>query len=88
MSDVLESPLSAVVEERKNTTVLEQTMIPAISELVPQIDSREQINMSLITTDAKELYQELQQMRYSIVMAFENTQIVSDIVDTKRRLVS
>jgi hypothetical protein len=58
-------------------------MIPAISELIPQIDSKEQINISLITTDAKELYQELQQMRYSIAMAFENTQIVSDIVETE-----
>ncbi|CAF5178899.1 unnamed protein product [Rotaria sp. Silwood1] len=72
------------VEEKQIKNISHQTTIkPTISELIPKIDSIEQTNLSLVTTNAKELYQELQKMKYSIEMVFENTQQVSDIVDVK-----
>jgi hypothetical protein len=67
-------------------TTSEQITIPAIGELLTQNDSVEQANITLINTDTKELYQELQKIRYSIEMAFENTQMLSD--DEKRKLSS
>ncbi|CAF4669063.1 unnamed protein product [Rotaria sp. Silwood1] len=78
------SPTMTIVEEKQIKNISHQTTIkPTISELIPKIDSVEQTNLSLVTTNAKELYQELQKMKYSIEMVFENTQQVSDIVDVK-----
>jgi len=76
------------MEQTKSNLASEQTMIPATAELVAQNDSRERMNISLVTRDAKELYEELKKMRYSIEMAFENTEIPSDMVDGKPRPVS
>jgi len=63
-------------------------MIPATGKLLAQASSIERMNISLVTTDAKELYEELQKMRYSIGMAFESTQISSDMEGDKTRPVS
>jgi hypothetical protein len=63
-------------------------MIPATGKLLAQASSIERMNISLVTTDAKELYEELQKMRYSIGMAFESTQIPSDMEGDKPRPVS
>jgi hypothetical protein len=74
---VLELPLTTVVEEKTSKNVLEQTMLPVTGELLKQTDSLERMNMSLVTTDAREVYQELKKIRYSIEMAAENPQITS-----------
>jgi hypothetical protein len=76
------------MEQTKSNLASEKTMISATGELVAQNDSRERMNISLVTRDAKELYEELKKMRYSIEMAFENTEISSDMVDGKPRPVS
>jgi hypothetical protein len=63
-------------------------MIPVMGEVLAPMDSKERMNISLAMTDAKELYQELQKMRNSIEIAFENTQIPSDVVDSQSPPVS
>ncbi|CAF4717126.1 unnamed protein product, partial [Rotaria sp. Silwood1] len=84
LTHLSKSPTMTIAEEKQIKNISHQTTIkPAISESIPKIDSVEQINLSLVTTNAKELYQELQKMKYSIEMIFENTQQVSDIVDVK-----
>ncbi|CAF3777841.1 unnamed protein product [Rotaria sp. Silwood1] len=89
LTHLSKSPTMTIAEEKQIKNISHQTTIkPAISESIPKIDSVEQINLSLVTTNAKELYQELQKMKYSIEMVFKITQQVSDIVDVKVPSVS
>ncbi|CAF3503908.1 unnamed protein product [Rotaria sordida] len=79
-----ESSIITIAEEKKIKNISKQiTIEPAISKLIPSIDSVEQTKVSLVTTNAKELYQELEKIKYSIETAFESTQQTSDIVDDK-----
>lgn len=87
-SHVSESSFTTVFEETKSKPILEQIMTSVTGKLLAQTDSMEQMNLSLVTTDAKELYEELQKMRYSIDTAFENTQVPADVEDKKSPSVS
>ena len=81
-------PTLPSVLELPTTTVAKETIIPFTGELLRQTDSLERMNISLATTDAREVYQELQKIRYSIEMAVQSTQIGSDIVEAKLSPVS
>jgi hypothetical protein len=63
-------------------------IIPVTSEVLVPTDSKERMNISLATTDAKELYQELQKIRNSIEITFESTQIPPDVIDHQSPPVS
>jgi hypothetical protein len=76
------------LKETKSKSALVQTMIPATGELLAQTNSIERMKISLATTDAKELYEELKKMRNSIGMAFESNQTPSDMEGDKPLPVS
>ncbi|UJR31391.1 hypothetical protein I4U23_018885 [Adineta vaga] len=54
------------------SNVVESLYLPVTNELISQNDLIQTIDTTLSTTNAKELYEELQKLRYSIVTAFEN----------------
>ena len=87
-SQMFDSPYTVSMGERQDLNVLEQTMTPVTGELIVQSDSEERVNMSLITADTQQLYNELEKIRYSIEMAFENVQQSPDRIDRKIPLVS
>jgi hypothetical protein len=70
------------------TISTEPMMIPVTGEVLVPMDSKEQIDTSLTTADAKELYQEIKEMRNSIEIAFESAQTPPDVVDHQSPLVS
>ena len=80
---VLESAFTISTVEKQSDNIPEEMMISAVAQTIIPMDSKEQMNISLALTDAKELYEELQKMRNSIEIAFENTQIPRDDVDTQ-----
>jgi len=60
-----------------------------ISTILEEIKSKSDlVQTSLISTDAKELYEELQKMRNSIEMTFESNQMPSDMEGDKPLPVS
>ncbi|CAF1625727.1 unnamed protein product [Rotaria magnacalcarata] len=63
------APPEAIIEERKKVSD-HITIAPAVSKLLLQIDSKEQANLSLVTSNAKELYEQPQKQ-------------TSDLVDTQ-----
>lgn len=85
---ISESSLTSIFERTKSESTLEQIPTSVSAQLLVPTSSKEQINVSLVTTDAKELYEELEKIRYSIEMAFEDTQIPSDTEDGKTSPVS
>ena len=84
----LHSPMMTVIQENKSENILKQAMIPIIGNIVPQVESIEQTNFSILTKNTKELSRELQEMQHSFKMLFESTPIASNVVDTKTRPVS
>ncbi|CAF3003205.1 unnamed protein product, partial [Rotaria sp. Silwood2] len=83
LTHLSESPM-IVAEENKIKNISNQTTIkPATRKLIPQTDLVEQTNLSLVTTNVKELFHELQKTKHSNEITFESTQQTSDMVDTK-----
>ncbi len=80
--------MTVLTEEREREKTSAQTSMSMTGELLAKVDPVERMNISLITTDAKDLYHELQKMRYSIEMAFESTQLPLDVEDGKAIPVS
>jgi hypothetical protein len=85
---VIESTFTISTKEKKSNNAPEQMIIPVTSEVLVPTDSKERMNVSLATTDAKELYQELQKIRNSIEITFESTQIPPDVIDHQSPAVS
>lgn len=64
-----ESTTKTWVEPQENKIVSD-----FVGKLIPKMDSTENIQLSLVTTNAKELYEELEKMKYTFEIAFDNVQ--------------
>ena len=72
---VLQPSFTISKQDEPDEKTSEEVMIPVTGEVLIPVESEESMNISMVMTDAKELYQELEQMRNSIEIAFESAEI-------------
>ena len=78
---VLESSFIIGTGETRREKVPEPMLTPVTTDVIAPADLNEKINVPSTTITAEELYQELQQIRNSMEIAFEGYRPSSDDVD-------
>ena len=80
---VIESSFVVGTGDMRSENISESMLLPVTGEIATPVDSKEEINALLTTIDVKELYQEIQQMRNSMEIAFEGPRAPLDDVDNQ-----